>query len=269
MDWAGFTRLNLPVTVNMGDEEVKLLASFRALVDLPRTMRGIHASRTYQAMMEASRLPGGLHEICCRACRLLLEKHDYSNRSMVLAKASIPVKSTSPITGQESYSTVVLLGGARLDGETCEARLGVEVIGLTTCPSAQRSIREALRGDSRSPAPTHTQRARVRITVQVPEGMMVDPLELARIAWNVTSSPVYGGLKKSDELRLLLDALSRPRLAEDVVREAARNVAEDLGLPGWARIKVRYESLESVHEQDFIAEMNVTAEEARGNLDNS
>jgi GTP cyclohydrolase IV len=120
------------------------------------------------------------------------------------------------------------------------------------------------------PVATHNQRGFGTLQLGLPEDCDadIDAAELLAIVEDSMSSEIYELMKRSDEGAAVENAHSRPRFAEDCVREAIRGVIEHFGgLRNDAFVSARQENLETIHQHSVVAERFGLIGELRRELD--
>jgi GTP cyclohydrolase-4 len=270
------------VTRTLGNANAVVSLRLSAFVDLPSNLRGIHASRSYESISEAfSELARPskavkIEDLCAKVALELLRRHEYARSSEVRADGEIVVERKAPRTGLVTFEPYRVLGRATASVQsggsvTVRRYVGVEVVGLSACPCAKALVEESspelASAGSRSLSGTHTQRCVARVVIEVPEGYGIDALKLAEIVESSFSSPTYGLLKREDELAVVSSALSRPKLAEDIVRAIAEGVVKAFPeLPDDTRVLIYQRSFESVHKHDMVAVKRATLGALRAEL---
>lgn len=276
--------LNVKMPIGFIDFEGKLVTvvpSFDAFVDLPASLKGIHASRSYEVITEAlsvySGKPFKLEEVCLEASKELLRRHEYASRSEVRAKGEAVISRLTPRSRAETFETCDIYASAisRRMGEeiTVERRsLGVGVTGLTACPCGSELVKSlALRSLnslglskdlvdklSELPLATHMQRSYGSITLDSPRPFSIDAMRLVEIIERSMSSPTYGLLKREDEAEVIVGSVRNPRFSEDVIRHMMVHLKEEADkIPGEAIATFAVRSFESVHKHDFYAEKSI------------
>lgn len=94
----------------------------------------------------------------------------------------------------------------------------------------------------------HNQRAFAHIDIEANEMVWLE--ELAQVADEAASAPVFGLLKRPDEKYVTEHAYENPRFVEDAVREIALRLEADKRIT-WYRAEV--ESVESIHNHNAFA----------------
>jgi len=272
VSWVGFKGIVIPAgRLRVDGVDMILTPMIDVFIDLPEDLRGIHASRSYESLREiVDRYAGKvmrLEEIAERIAIKLLRLHPYSSRSMVRIKARAFHRVEAPLSRVKSYESFKIYGKALgfRRGEEIDVRrfIGVEGYGVTACPCVEE-VAEKLYGVKYV---THMQRSVGRLFLEVPRDFEVDALTLLEILQTSMSAPSISNLKREDEVKLVLDAVSSPRFAEDCVREMIKRVLERWpNLPDSAEIMASIRSMESLHSQDFIAHIRISAGDARRRL---
>ena len=122
-----------------------------------------------------------------------------------------------------------------------EFRLGVEVPFTSLCPCSKEI----------SAYGAHNQRSVSRIVLQFHDGYECILIEdLAELAENQASSPIYPLLKREDEQYVTEHAYENPKFVEDILRDTVLALRE---LPGLAYFSVTCENFESIHHHNAFA----------------
>ena len=277
LDWVAVSDVLFPV-----DEE--FLEGYRlastpvveAAVNLPQTQRGIHASRTYEAVKQG--ISGlkyrDVYGITAQIVKTLLEKHLYSTRAKAVLRLSLFEVERTPVTKSESmeyFDAVFKSYAHRVNGGLVLRNLvGVRGVGITACPCAKEVIREVyLNGDGhKDPIPTHIQRAYAEIVVESDGNVTIS--QLLNILKESFSSRTIELLKRLDEAEVVVSAIQRPRFVEDVARTAAYLVVKQFPkLPNSHQVSIRVKSLESIHRHNMESRLRTTLGEIRRQVENN
>ncbi len=261
----GFRGIRQRAVINtpMGPRELDLKLDVYVDVDVSR--RGVHLSRNVEAVRDAVEAvrkgAGSLEELMEAVATRLLERHSYATRAVARASTVlyVPIEYAG-IEGLEPVDAAVEVEAFR--GGPTLWRVEAVVHGMTVCPSAQATISE-LTGLERELSPSHSQKTRLRGVVET-RGVMVRIEWVAEELFASLSAPTFTLLKRPQEARLILEAFKRPRLIEDVVREAAYRLARRLAgkVPSDSKLLVEAYSMESIHPHDVYAMLGLTLGEA-------
>lgn len=292
IDRIGVSNIYLPsLHIKIGDWSTSTIVKVSAYVDLPKTYKGIHASRSYESITDVFSNYIGMkikiEDFCNDISKRLLVRHDYSSNSVVYAEAPLIYIDKTPLD-RESYERAYLLGKAyaKRVSDRIKTRkfLGIKAVGITACPSAKRSIyieflERLSRLDSQIyknivkykeeidqilPIATHMQRAYIKIFMEIPENYDVNALDLLKIVKTAASSPTYEYLKKDDETLVILNALNNPKFVEDVIRDIARSIIERYNdFPDNTQLYIRVKSIESIHQHDLSGTLKTNFIELR------
>jgi GTP cyclohydrolase-4 len=274
----GITGVKKPVNVKRPDRVVTLNVTIDVFVDLPATQKGSHMSRHVEVINEivdqSVREPvDSLEALCENIASILLTKHEYANDSEVNISSDyfLERKLPSGIKSLESYK-LIAKAKAKRNEEIHKKMIGVEVIGMNTCPCAMETIREFLADDhpivkeelTNVPIITHNQRNISSLMIEVPSNFVIEADDLIEIIEESVSSPTFEILKRADEGKVVYEAHTKPRFVEDVVREVLMLVLKKYkDLPDDVHVTVRSESEESIHKHNAFAERVTTLGELR------
>ncbi len=261
IDRVGVEGISIPFYTFVGGHKINSTLTIDAYINLPPSMRGIHASRSLESIQEVIYEFRDkfmkVEEIASSISRELLIRHQYSTRSLVNVWGDIVLQVDTPVSMKSSLERFRIYGRAVCTNEVGELRcrkfVGVRVTGLTVCPSAQKSTFEQLKDIPRELSPTHIQRGYLTILVEEPEEVNYDILDLINIATDSFSSPTYELLKKEDEAKVVIEAYRKPMFTEDVVRRATSLLLELIGRDSDLELYVSYKSLESIHSHNLVA----------------
>jgi GTP cyclohydrolase-4 len=275
----GVTGVKKPVNVQRPGKVVTLTTEIDVFVDLPSTQKGSHLSRNVEVISEildkSVRQPVSCLEVLCEEiCRKLLERHEYATYSEVNMKADYFLeRSLSPDRKSlEGYRLMAKGTAEKTNDINVKKLIGVEVIGMTTCPCAMESVRSILEEEhpeareclEEIPVITHNQRNRTTLMMEVPEGCEVEADDLIDIVESSLSSPTFEILKRDDEAAVTMQAHKNPKFVEDVVRDILGKVLDTYSsLDDNVYIVVRSESEESIHKHNAFAERETTLGELR------
>jgi GTP cyclohydrolase-4 len=279
----GLVGIRVPyASVHFGDGVVVVQRPLlKVYVDLPKSQRGIHASRSYESVFKIvnqSTFSGQrLEDVCARVAEELLARHEYSTHSSCELRGEVFRISKTPTSMVEAYEVIPVWAYAeaeRLEGKVKTRRgIGVTVSGITACPCAQQTVKtlaewekNSIIGDDNIVG-THMQRTMASVRLFLVDGETIDLLDLADLVKGCMSAPSYEVLKRIDEGRVVLKALSNPLFVEDVARLVAAQISQRYSsLDDKTLLTVHVRSIESIHSYDLEARLSATLGEIRKSL---
>jgi GTP cyclohydrolase IV len=282
---AGVTGVRKAIRIRYGDSEKLIAADIDCTVDLDPAQKGVHMSRFPELFEEA------IEEVVIEEALLVehLAEHiaaqilerQHAVRAEVKIVAQYPLERRTPVTSLPTQELVSLVGLAAASAESSRRVVGVEATGINACPCAQGLVREAARERLEDagfdaadveqilelvPLATHNQRGRG--TLYVGTDSSVNAEQLVRVVEASMSAPVYGLLKRPDELHVVEQAHAHARFVEDSVRLALRETLEAYPtLDDADFLFSRQVNFETIHDHDVIAERYGTVGELRAELD--
>jgi GTP cyclohydrolase I len=126
------------------------------------------------------------------------------------------------------------------NGSTADFVLGVSVPVTSLCPSSKTISEHGARN----------QRALLKIQTRSDEIVWIE--ELIEIAESSASAPIYPLLKRADERHVTMQAYDNPVSVEDMVRNVAVQLRDDVRI-NWFR--VRADNHESIHNHNAFAQV--------------
>ncbi|MDR2825423.1 MAG: GTP cyclohydrolase FolE2 [Deltaproteobacteria bacterium] len=245
IDRVGINNFRLPLVVSdkaNGCQHTVALVDLG--VDLPAEFKGTHMSRFVEALenwneeLSYATLKKLLMDI---KSRLSASKAYARFRFTYFLRKHAPITNSGGLMGYECTITGELSGilpGVLSEEIRPHLSLAVEVPVLTVCPCSKAISENG----------AHSQRAMVRISVRQKGFAWLE--EFIDIAEQAASSPVYPLLKREDEKEVTEKSFANPCFVEDVVRNAAKRLAEHPQV-SWFRVEV--ESMESIHSHNAFA----------------
>jgi GTP cyclohydrolase-4 len=275
----GVTGVKKPVNVKRPGKAVTLTAQIDVFVDLPSSQKGSHLSRNVEVISEildrCVREPVKSLEILSEEiCLRLLDRHEYATYSEAHVNANYFLEKSlsSGKKSLEEYKLIAAASAKRNDSTSTKKSIGVEVVGMTTCPCAMETVRNKLTAQhpdakellEKIPVVTHNQRNVSTVTIDVPKDYDVEADDLVTIAEESLSSPTFEILKRDDEAEITLNAHKNPKFVEDVVRDILGKILNKYSdFPDDVVVTVRSESEESIHKHNAFAERVTTLGELR------
>ncbi len=289
----GVTDVKKLVEVARKDKRpIVLLSTFDIFVDLPSNRKGANLSRNFEAidavLEEMIAAPVfEIEDLCGEVAKRLMDRHEYALHAEVRMKSEYIIKRETPATKIKCQEVVNIFAEAKATrGETLLVKklVGAEVLGITACPCAQEIMRDKAKKELKSlgvesdiirkflnriPMPTHNQRGRGIISIEVIDSDFVSLDRIINIIENSMSSRMYELLKRSDEAAIVEMAHKNPKFVEDCVRTMAQKVVKEFPeLPDDSIIIIKQINEESIHRHNAFAERKSTLGELRYEISN-
>lgn len=166
------------------------------------------------------------------------------------------------ISDRESVSIIPLKISGITKGGAKQFGLSVSVTGMNACPCTMDATAKILGIKSESGRPlsvTHNQRTRIRAELLFNKKPDIDFMTVADCLLRSTSGVLME--RGSDELeaQIVVDAHRNPLFVEDSVRIAADLIMKDVNPDPETIIRVDAISLESIHNHDAFASLEIRA----------
>ena len=149
----GVTGVKKLLKIERGQKRpIVLIPKFDAFVDLPSDQRGIHMSRSPEAISEVveevvNKSSVEIESLCAEIVKTMMEKHKYAKVAEVRMISDFMFVKKSPVTENKTQEMTKLIAkavGYRNNDEfKIRKSIGAEVVGMTVCPCAQESVMEA------------------------------------------------------------------------------------------------------------------------------
>ena len=264
-----------------------LIPTFDAFVDLPSNQRGIHMSRSPEAISEVveevvSKSSFEVESLCAEIVNIMMSKHKYAKMAEVRMTSDFMFIKSSPVTKNKTQEMTKIIANAvgyRQNNEVkIRKSIGAEVVGMTVCPCAQESVIESdkqkllefLDEDNTQKVldtvtfASHNQRGIGTVLIEVPENQTVRGEDIIKIIEDSMSSPVCELLKRPDENAVVLNAHKKPAFVEDCVRNMVEKIIQNYShLPDDTLVTVRQVNEESIHRHNAFAEKIATMGELK------
>jgi GTP cyclohydrolase IV len=282
---AGVTGVRKAIRIRYGESEKLIAADIDCTVDLDPAQKGVHMSRfpeLFEEAIEEVVLDEALlvEQLAAHIAAQIVERQR-ALRAEARIVAQYPLERRTPVTELPTQEMVSLIGLAAASARSSRRIVGVEATGLNACPCAQGLVREAARARLEGagfadaeideilelvPLATHNQRGRGTLYVGTEEAVNAE--QLVRIVVDSMSAPVYGLLKRPDELHVVEQAHAHARFVEDSVRLALRAALDTYGrLEDSDFLFSRQVNFETIHDHNVIAERFGTVGELRAELE--
>ena len=282
---AGVTGVHKAIRIRYGESEKLIAADIDCTVDLDPAQKGVHMSRFPELFEEAIEAvvigEALLVEHLAEHIAAQIVQRQRACRAEVRIAARYPLEKRTPVTELATQEMVTLIGLAAATESSVRRVVGAEATGINACPCAQGLVRGAAAKRLAEagydedavdeilelvPLATHNQRGRG--TLYVGTEQSVNAEQLVRIVEGSMSAPIYGLLKRPDELHVVEQAHAHARFVEDSVRLALRATLESYPeLADGDFVFSRQVNFETIHDHDVIAERFGTVGELRGELE--
>ncbi len=238
IDSVGVTSLAYPIVVRDKHEKTQhTVATVEMSVSLTKDYRGTHMSRFIEVLNSCN---GHVTLQNLENIAQALREHLNAVRAEVEFRFPYFASRQAPVSGSTSFTRYDVVFWAARD-DTFDFTLTVSVPVSTLCPCSREISNKG----------AHNQRAEVRITVRMNRLVWIE--DLAEIAEESASSPVFTLLKRDDEKFVTEKAYDNPRFVEDVVRDVATRLDSDPRID-WYSVTVI--SHESIHAHDAFASLS-------------
>ena len=281
---AGVSGVRKAIRIRYGETEKLIAAAIDCTVDLDPSQKGVHMSRfpeLFEEAIEEVVIEEALlvEQLAAHIAGQIVERQS-ALRAEVEIVAQYPLERRTPVTELRTQELVSLIGLAAASERATRRVVGVEATGINACPCAQGLVRESSRERLEAagfdeaeierilelvPLATHNQRGRGRLYVGTEEAVNAE--QLVRIVEGSMSAPVYGLLKRPDELHVVEQAHAHARFVEDSVRLALRETLETYPLDDGDFLFSRQVNFETIHDHEVLAERFGTVGELRAELE--
>ena len=289
----GVTGVKKLLKIERGQKRpIILIPTFDAFVDLPSNQRGIHMSRSPEAISEVveevvTTSSIEVESLCAEIVNIMMSKHKYAKMAEVRMTSDFILMKSSPVTKNKTQEMTKIIANAIGYRENNEVKIrksiGAEVVGMTVCPCAQESVMESDKQkllefldeettqkvlDTVTFA-SHNQRGIGTVLIEVPENQNVRGEDIIKIIEDSMSSPVCELLKRPDENAVVVNAHKKPAFVEDCVRNMVEKIIQNYSnLPDDTLVTVRQVNEESIHRHNAFAEKVATMGELKAEIDN-
>ncbi len=278
----GVSGIRKPLNVQRPDRVNTLAVTFHIAVDLPSDRKGSDLSRNAEILAgivdeTVTRPVDSLESACRSIARELLARHAYATEAFVEASAEYFLRRgiSEDKRSFEDYTLLAEAHATRAPGGEVrvERAVGAEAVGMTACPCAMETCRDALSREFPAlrapelkdlPMITHNQRNRTRLVFELVDGDSVEVDEIIDAIEAAQSSPTYAILKRGDEGQVVLDAHRRPKFVEDVLRDLLASLPTRFPRVGDSvTVRASTVSEESIHKYNVEASHRVSLGDLR------
>ncbi len=244
IDKVGIKGIRHPVRVrDRSGREQHTVAMFNMYVNLPHNFKGTHMSRFVEVLNDNE------YEITVASFRDMVKGMTGvldAESGHIEMRFPYFVEKTAPVTGVRSLLDYNVIFTGTLRGETPDIELKVEVPVTSLCPCSKQI----------SDYGAHNQRSHVTVAVRSAKFVWIE--EIIDIVEREASCELYGLLKRPDEKYVTERAYDNPKFVEDMVRDVAARLDEDLRIDSYV---VESENFESIHNHSAYALIERTAEQ--------
>ena len=245
LDRVGVTGLRYPIVVlDKARERQETVASITMSVNLPHRFKGTHMSRFVEVLNHHR------GEITMRTLpQLLKDLRSKLDAESARVELSFPyfLERTAPQSRARGIMDFDCRFVAEMKGEDVDFILGVKVPVTSLCPCSKEI----------SEYGAHNQRGIISIDIRsandkdgLPQLVWIE--ELIAVAESSASAPVYPLLKRSDERHVTMQAYDNPVFVEDMARNVAIQLQNDLRI---AWFQIHAENFESIHNHSAFASL--------------
>lgn len=275
LDWVGMQAIELPVSLLVSGETLRLPAKARAQVSLDlQASRGIHMSRLF---LETQKLAQGTVNLSRlgEAVQEFLKTHkDLSSRALLEISFDLPVLRPALKSDFSAWRTYPVKLSALGAENSVSFFIEVLVTYSSTCPASAALARQMIQnqaevafgasvdksellgwlGTSQGIVATpHAQRSEARVRVEVSAKGPFGIVDLIDLVEEALQTPVQAAVKREDEQEFALRNGQNLMFCED----AARRVAQKL----MARAEVldyvaEFHHLESLHPHNAVSRVS-------------
>jgi len=297
IDKVGIVELEKKVEIVQENKKYSFYPRISALINLPAEQRGIHMSRTSETIEEVInevifKPTPTIELVGDRIVKKLMERHPYTSKAEVKleGKIIVQVRENDERIIQKSYNISSFVKANRDSRNKVDFSyfIGASAVGMTVCPCAKELSLEYAQEVVKSrkdikvseddlnkllnilPFSSHNQRSIGTIIVQIKDlnNHKIDVLDIIDVIEESMSGKIQSVLKRPEEAELVRTAHLKPLFSEDVVREMAKNfISRDFpNLEDNFKVKLKIESLESIHPHNVYAELKTTIGELKKQL---
>jgi GTP cyclohydrolase I len=245
IDEVGIEELAYPITVFGRDgADQRTVAQVAMAVQLAHHVRGVHMSRFVEILHEFA---DEIDE--SRFLEMALETRSRLDSDTAQIRLRFPyfLERSAPVSSMSSMMEYGCSLTARSDADATELAVGVRVPITSLCPCSKEI----------SDYGAHNQRGYVEIEASSPwrageaSGIWLE--DLIDVAEAAGSAPIFPLLKRTDERELTMRAYDNPAFVEDIVRDVAVALRDDVRV---ARFSVRVSNQESIHNHSAVAQVS-------------
>lgn len=236
IDAVGVKAVRYPFTYRSAAGIAQTIGTWSMAVGLPPRTRGTHMSRFIHVL-------DGLQEPIDAETIRELGKQMLARLDAVSGTVAVTfpvfVRKAAPVTGVTSLLDYEVSWHLEVpaDGAT-ELRMKMLVPVTSLCPCSKEISEDG----------AHNQRSHVTVDIEVLDCVHFE--ELATLVERQASCELYGLLKRADEKHVTEQAYRNAKFVEDLVRDVARELEQDVRIGSYV---VEAENFESIHNHSAFA----------------
>jgi GTP cyclohydrolase I len=240
IDRVGVKSIRHPVRlVRLDGSTTSSVAVFDMYVGLPHDQKGTHMSRFLELLQRHGHRPldaGGMRVLMDAMLRRL-----EATSGHIEARFPYFISKAAPVSRVQSLLDYDVTLSARVDAQG-RYRYTIKVVTAVTslCPCSKEI----------SEYGAHNQRSHITIEAELAQGASLSIEGLVAVAEAQASCEVYGLLKRPDEKYVTERAYDNPKFVEDLVRDVALALHDDLRIAAYT---VESENFESIHNHSAYA----------------
>lgn len=236
IDSVGVKGVRYPLSIRSGESIVPTIATLSMSVGLPASVKGTHMSRFIEILEAQS---AALNQQGFKNLAVKMLEHLGAQCGVIEMQFPYFVKKTAPVSRVQSLLDVEVCWRASVSvngNNTLWMRVTVPATSL--CPCSKEI----------SDYGAHNQRSHISIEVTLTDEMTIE--ELIAIAERNASCEVYGLLKRADEKFVTERAYDNPKFVEDLVRDVALSLNQEIRVGAYI---IEAENFESIHNHSAFA----------------
>lgn len=273
--WVGMEDIEQQIAWRDADGALHRLAARASVhLDLPGDAdRGIHMSRLYRLLDEASLAPLTPASLQALLERCLETHAGLSRRARLRLRFEMPLRRASLRSGLGGWRLYPVQVEARLDAQGLRLEARVDVMYSSTCPGSAALARQLVQDAFRDRFPARSvERDEVEEWLGQPGAICATPhaqrsVAAVRVRWDDASNtlpfealvdtveaalgtPVQTAVRREDEQEFARLNGANPMYCEDAVRRVRAALERDPAISDYA---IRAAHLESLHPHDAVA----------------
>jgi GTP cyclohydrolase I len=240
IDRVGIKSLRHPIAFSDRSGVQHTVARFDMSVSLSAEFKGTHMSRFVDILNNQS---GAISVESFKVMLATMRNRLDAEQGIIEMEFPWFVSKSAPVSGVRSMIDYEVTLSGRIVGDSIESFVKVVVPVTSLCPCSKKI----------SEYGAHNQRAHVTVKVSTGQPVLVE--ELIDMVEGQATAELYGMLKRVDEKFITEKAYDNPKFVEDMVRDVAGCLNEDVRVTAY---QVSVENFESIHNHSAYAEIRHT-----------